>query len=62
MKKIFILAFATVLAVGVSAQELANFSRNAQQIVSPEVKGDSVTFRLSANYATVVNLWLITPM
>ena len=35
MKKIFLLAFATVLAVGVSAQELANFSRNAQQIVSP---------------------------
>ena len=57
MKKIFLLAFATVLAVGVSAQELANFSRNAQQIVSPEVKGDSVTFRLSANYATVVNLY-----
>ena len=57
MKKILTLAFAAMLAVGASAQELANFSRNAQQIVSPEVKGDSVTFRLSANYATVVNLY-----
>ncbi len=57
MKKILFLAFAAMLAVGASAQELANFSRNAQQIVSPEIVGDSVTFRLSANYATVVNLY-----
>ena len=57
MKKILLFAFAAMLAVGASAQELANFSRNAQQIVSPEIKGDSVTFRLSANYATVVNLY-----
>ena len=57
MKKLFFLACAALLAVGANAQELANFSRNAQQIVSPEVKGDSVTFRLSANYATVVNLY-----
>ncbi len=56
MKKILFLAFAAMMAVGASAQELANFSR-AQQIVSPEVKGDSVTFRLNANYATVVNLY-----
>ncbi len=57
MKKILLFAFAAMLAVGASAQELANFSRNAQQIVSPEIVGDSVTFRLSANYATVVNLY-----
>jgi enterochelin esterase family protein len=57
MKKFLFLAFAAMMAVGASAQELANFSRNAQQIVSPEIKGDSVTFRLSANYATVVNLY-----
>ena len=56
MKKILFWAFAAMMAVGASAQELANFSR-AQQIVSPEVKGDSVTFRLNANYATVVNLY-----
>ena len=57
MKKILLFAFAAMMAVGASAQELANFSRGAQQIVSPEIKGDSVTFRLSANYATVVNLY-----
>ena len=57
MKKILLFVFAAMMAVGASAQELANFSRNAQQIVSPEIKGDSVTFRLSANYATVVNLY-----
>ena len=56
MKKILFLAFAAMIAVGASAQELANFGRG-QQIVSPEVKGDSVTFRLNANYATVVNLY-----
>jgi len=57
MKKVLFFAFAAMVAVGASAQELANFSRGAQQIVSPEVKGDSVTFRLDANYATVVNLY-----
>ena len=57
MKKILLFVFAAMMVVGASAQELANFSRNAQQIVSPEIKGDSVTFRLSANYATVVNLY-----
>lgn len=57
MKKILLFAFAAMMAVGAGAQELANFSRNAQQIVSPEIVGDSVTFRLSANYATVVNLY-----
>ena len=56
MKKILFLAFAAMMAVGASAHELANFGRG-QQIVSPEVKGDSVTFRLNANYATVVNLY-----
>ncbi|MBQ7554246.1 MAG: esterase [Bacteroidaceae bacterium] len=57
MKKYLFLVFAALMAVGAGAQELANFSRGAQQIVSPEVKGDSVTFRLNANYATVVNLY-----
>ena len=56
MKKFLLLVFTAMMAVGASAQELANFSRGAQ-IVSPEVKGDSVTFRLNANYATVVNLY-----
>ncbi len=58
MKKILTLAAATLLAVGaVEAQELANFNfGRAKQVVSPEIEGDSVTFRLSANYATVVTL------
>ena len=55
MKKFLLFAFAAMMAVGAGAQELANFTRGAQ-IVSPEVKGDAVTFRLNANYATVVNL------
>ena len=47
---------ALVIAGTASAQELANFSRN-QQLVSPEVASDgSATFRLAADYATVVSL------
>ena len=50
--------FAAVLlfAGAASAQEIANFSRG-QQVVSPQVLSDgSVTFRLAADYATVVSL------
>lgn len=46
-----------------SAQELANFARGAR-IVSPEINGDKTTFRISANYATYVNLvgaWMESP-
>ena len=51
---ITILAFAfTVLAL--NAQELANFRRVS--VVSPEVKNDTVTFRLRAEYATDVKLY-----
>lgn len=59
MKKMLTLLAAAVLSVGaVEAQELTNFNfGGAKQIVSPEIKGDSVTFRLSANYATIVNLY-----
>ena len=40
------------------AQELSNFSfGRGNRIVSPEIKGDSVTFRLNANYATMVSLY-----
>ena len=45
-----------VLCAPALAQELSNFSRGRQQVVSPEINGDKVTFRLNANYATVVNL------
>jgi len=49
------------LCASVSGQELANFARQQQKVVSPEIQGDSVTFRINANYATVVTLstnWL----
>lgn len=61
MKKLFAVV-ALMLACSAQAQELSNFNfRGAKQVVSPEIKGDSVTFRLNANYATVVQLsgnWL----
>lgn len=56
MKKILTVALLSLLAVAVSAQELNNFSRGRQQVKSPEINGEKVTFRLNANYATVVNL------
>lgn len=66
MKRI-LLIIASILMVGtMSAQELRNFSSNGRkQIVSPEIADGNVTFRLAANYATVVNLsasWLQEPM
>ena len=59
MKKLLTLAVAALMCAGsASAQELANFNFGGRkQIVSPEIQGDSVTFRLNANYATVVNLY-----
>ncbi|MBR0111107.1 MAG: esterase [Bacteroidales bacterium] len=56
MKKLLItLAAALLFAGAASAQELANFQRQAP-VVSPEVSGGKVTFRLNANYATYVKL------
>ena len=47
------------------AQELTNFSFWGQKpIVSPEIQNDSVTFRLKADYATIVKLsgsWMENP-
>ena len=59
MKKLLtILAGVAMVASLASAQELANFSMGrGQRIVSPEVKGDSVTFRLSAPNASQVKLY-----
>ena len=66
MKKIFSLAVAAVLAFGAAnAQELANFNfGGGAQTKSPEINGDKITFRLNANYATIVNLsgsWMENP-
>ena len=66
MKRILIALASLVMATGaLSAQELTNFSFWGQKpVVSPEVKNDSVTFRLKADYATVVKLsgsWMPNP-
>ena len=66
MKKIFAILAGLALAIGsLSAQELANFSFGRQKpVISPEIKNDSVTFRLKADYATVVKLsgsWMPNP-
>ena len=56
MKRIITLLAAALIAAGsISAQELANF-RGGSQVKSPEMQDGKVTFRLNANYATVVNL------
>lgn len=65
MKRILsLLAVAALAICSANAQELANFSRGQQRVVSPEINGDKTTFRLSANYATIVTLsgsWMENP-
>ncbi len=64
------ITLATILILGLQAfslqaQELANFSFGRQRpVVSPEIQNDSVTFRLKADYATIVKLsgsWMSNP-
>ena len=54
-KKILFLSLCFAIFLGVNAQELANF-RGMQRIVSPEVNGNSVTFRLNAPNASTVSV------
>ena len=66
MKRILtLLAAALALAASLQAQELNNFSFGRQApVISPEIQADSVTFRLKADYATVVKLsgsWMPNP-
>ena len=66
MKRIIIALASFVMATGaLCAQELTNFAFWGQKpVVSPEVQNDSVTFRLKADYATVVKLsgsWMPNP-
>ena len=53
------------MAVGaLTAQELSNFAWGQKPVLSPEIQNDSVTFRLKADYATVVKLsgsWMPNP-
>ena len=67
MKRILsTLALCLAVAGTMHAQELANFNFGGRQrpIISPEIQNDSVTFRLKADYATVVKLsgsWMPNP-
>ena len=58
MKRILsTLALGLAIFGSLQAQELTNFSFwNQKPIISPEIQNDSVTFRLKADYATVVKL------
>ena len=60
------IALCLAIAGTMNAQELANFNFGGRQrpVVSPEIQNDSVTFRLKADYATVVKLsgsWMPNP-
>ena len=67
MKRIITsLALCLAIAGTMNAQELTNFNFGGRQkpIISPEIQNDSVTFRLKADYATVVKLsgsWMPNP-
>ncbi len=65
MKRLLVIAAAAALSLPAMAQELNNFSFGRQApVISPEIQGDSVTFRLKADYATVVKLsgsWMPNP-
>ena len=66
MRKILTLLVSCMLAVtALHAQELTNFAfGNQKPVISPEITQDSVTFRLKADYATVVKLsgsWMENP-
>ena len=67
MKRIlFTLVLGLAVLGSLQAQELTNFAfwGNQKPIVSPEIQNDSVTFRLKADYATIVKLsgsWMENP-
>ena len=66
MKRITAIIASLLLAAGaLCAQELTNFAFWGQKpVISPEIQNDSVTFRLKADYATVVKLsgsWMPNP-
>ena len=66
MRKVLtVIAAALALTASLQAQELTNFNFGGQApVISPDIQGDSVTFRLKADYATVVKLsgsWMPNP-
>ena len=59
MKKAFLAIALAVLSLGLHAQELTNvngFGGRRAPVVSPQITDSTVTFRLAADYATVVKL------
>ena len=67
MKRLLIsIAIGLAAICSMQAQELANFNFGGRQqpVISPEIQGDSVTFRFRADYATYVKLsgsWMPNP-
>lgn len=66
MKRILtVITLALAVSAALNAQELTNFAFWGQKpVVSPEIQGDSVIFRLKADYATIVKLngsWMENP-
>ncbi|MBN2667376.1 MAG: esterase, partial [Bacteroidales bacterium] len=55
MKRLTIITICLLAFTGLSAQELANFA-GRQPVISPEIKGSEITFRVSAPYADAVKL------
>ncbi len=55
MKRLTIVTICLLAFSGLFAQELANFA-GRQPVISPEIKGSEVTFRVSAPYADAVKL------
>lgn len=65
MKKLFTVFAALLAAICLNAQEIQNFNRSNNRIVSPEISESGVTFRMKADYAIVVSLqtsWLDKPV
>ena len=59
MKKIILAVALAALSLGLNAQELTNvngFGGRRAPVVSPQITDSTVTFRLAADYATVVKL------
>ena len=59
MKRIIFAVALAALSLGLNAQELTNvngFGGRRAPVVSPQITDSTVTFRLAADYATVVKL------
>ena len=55
MKRLTLITICLLAFTGLFAQELANFA-GRQPVISPDIKGNEITFRVSAPYADEVRL------